>query len=93
MDHSSDDMVSFEGAKIVEYGLSIHVTVDGKTKSYTKTYLTTCWLTMSNDAFYERFGFGWVPPLEMREQIKRKLECAACLGEPYHNRHSCGEGD
>ena len=48
-------------AKICEKSTYILVTKHGETKRYEKAYLAKCFLTMSNDAFYNMLGFNWVP--------------------------------
>ena len=35
--------------------------------------LTKSWLTMSNDSFYEIYGFSWVPPMFMQNKVKEEI--------------------
>lgn len=32
------------------------------------------WLTMSNDEFYEVFGFNWIPSQEMQKKAREMLK-------------------
>lgn len=42
----------------------------GKMNGHYKWDLAKAWLTMSNDSFYELYGFSWVPPSWMYEQAR-----------------------
>ncbi len=33
--------------------------------------LAAAWLTMSNDDFFVRYGFNWVPPTELQDEVRR----------------------
>ena len=56
-------------------------------KVYDKAYLTKCWLTMSNDTFYNIFGFNWVPPLELQEKVRQRLPGRALWDVKGANTH------
>jgi hypothetical protein len=43
-------------------------------RHYFKDDLTKCWLTMSNDSFYNVFGFNWVPTYEQQKKIRALLK-------------------
>lgn len=45
--------------------------------------LTTAWLTMSNDAFFEKYGFSWVPPLWLQDEVRRNVMQHAARGGRY----------
>ncbi len=59
--------------KTYDRGDSIVAIKGNKQKIYKKEYLTKCWLTMSNDSFFDMFGFNWVPPLELQEKVRQRL--------------------
>lgn len=33
--------------------------------------LAAAWLTTSNDAFFDRYGFNWVPPVWLQDEVRR----------------------
>lgn len=35
--------------------------------------LAKAWITMSNDDFYDLFGFNWFPNSELREEVRKYL--------------------
>lgn len=35
--------------------------------------LTYFWLTHTNDVFFNYFGFNWVPPMELKEKVQKKM--------------------
>lgn len=35
--------------------------------------LTKAWLNMSNDAFYQKYGFNWVPPADMQARVQNEM--------------------
>lgn len=43
------------------------------TPSKIREMLTYCWLTHTNDIFFNYFGFNWIPPLELREKVQKQI--------------------
>lgn len=43
------------------------------TPSKIKEMLTYFWLTHTNDVFFNYFGFNWVPPMELKEKVRKKM--------------------
>ena len=43
------------------------------TPSKIKEMLTYFWLTHTNDVFFNYFGFNWVPPMELKEKVQKKM--------------------
>lgn len=43
------------------------------TPSKIKEMLTYFWLTHTNDVFFNYFGFNWVPPMELQEKVRKKM--------------------
>lgn len=35
--------------------------------------LTVAWLKMSNDSFFEVYGFNWIPPYSYSKEVKKHL--------------------
>lgn len=35
--------------------------------------LTKDWLTMSNDCFFVKYGFSWVPPMYLQNKIQKAM--------------------
>lgn len=35
--------------------------------------LAKAWLTMTNDDFYNLYGFNWVPELFLREEVRKYI--------------------
>lgn len=35
--------------------------------------LTYFWLTHTNDVFFNYFRFNWVPPMELQEKVREKI--------------------
>ncbi|MCR8978704.1 hypothetical protein [Brevibacillus laterosporus] len=59
--------------KVVDNGHSIIAQKGNRRHVYTKEYLTKCWLTMSNDCFFNMFGFNWVPPTSLQDRVRKTL--------------------
>jgi hypothetical protein len=59
--------------RIADQGNCIVATKGNQRKVYSKETLAKSWLTMSNDSFYNFYGFNWVPPLEMQSRIRKTL--------------------
>ena len=45
----------------------------GTLNGHYKWDLAKNWLQMSNDGFYRLYGFNWVPPMGMREEVRKYL--------------------
>ncbi|MHB8124684.1 MAG: hypothetical protein ACYDEJ_03405 [Desulfitobacteriaceae bacterium] len=45
----------------------------GKLNGHYKWDLAKDWLRMSNDGFYQLYGFSWVPPIGMYEEARKYL--------------------
>lgn len=60
--------------KTYDCGHSILAVKGEQRRTYTKEYLTKCWLTMSNDSFYNAFGFNWVPPIDLQNEVRKTLD-------------------
>lgn len=45
----------------------------GKLSDHNKWDLAKDWLRMSNDGFFRLYGFSWVPPVAMREEVRKYL--------------------
>ena len=43
------------------------------TPSKIREMLTYFWLTHTNDVFFNYFGFNWIPPIELREKVQKKI--------------------
>lgn len=43
------------------------------TPSKIREMLTYFWLTHTNDVFFNYFGFNWIPPMELREKVEKKI--------------------
>lgn len=43
------------------------------TPSKIREMLTYFWLTHTNDVFFNYFGFNWIPPMELREKVQKKI--------------------
>jgi hypothetical protein len=52
-----------ESTNFVHYGREV----------YSKLELTKSWLTIGNDDFFELYGFNWIPPYAMQQQVRRSL--------------------
>lgn len=44
----------------------------GKTRMYDSYELTKNWFTMSNDAFYDYYGFNYIPSASMQRWYRKK---------------------
>lgn len=57
-------------------GNTVYVqTLDGQVVgTYNALELTRAWLTMSNDSFYNNYGFSWIPPIEMQDKVRKVYE-------------------
>lgn len=45
----------------------------GKFRGYFKWDLAKDWLRITNDDFFDKYGFNWVPPIWMYEQAREYL--------------------
>jgi hypothetical protein len=53
-----------EKVKRVKYGMF---------EGHFKWDLAKTWLTTSNDGFYELYGFNWIPPLDLQDEVRLYL--------------------
>ena len=56
---------TYFGSVIVKYD-------SGKIKMYDAYELTESWFRMSNDAFYEYYGFNYIPSIKMQRWYRKK---------------------
>jgi hypothetical protein len=52
---------------------SVHRAECGMLNGHHKWDLAKSWLTMTNDSFFDRYGFNWVPPIKMYENARKYL--------------------
>lgn len=45
----------------------------GMINGHYKWDLAKAWLTMSNDGFYNLYGFNWVPPVWIYEEVRNYI--------------------
>lgn len=48
-------------------------TLAHNTPNKIREMLTYFWLTHTNDVFFNYFGFNWIPPIELREKVQKKI--------------------
>jgi hypothetical protein len=92
---SVDDMVGFDEpvidmtkdfdmkdimVSVIDNGDTITATKGDQTRTYNGVQLAKCWLTMSNDEFYEKFGFNWVPSNNLQVMARVSLAGTQTMG-------------
>lgn len=50
---------------------------------YNEEFLTREWLCMTNDDFYKKYGFNWIPPIKLRMKIQKQTYESGNFNRPF----------